>query len=81
MAAEALGLELEIGWPQEHIGNTFQTRYFRIWKVNWNSAKLQFRVALWLCSGLKYSVDRLSEYSELFWEFHKGVNICKRKHM
>ena len=26
-------------------------------------------------------VDRLSEYSEVFLEFRKGVNICKRKYM
>jgi hypothetical protein len=52
---KAFGLRLGVKWPRERVGNMFQTKHFRIQKVNWNSAKLQFWTALWLCSGLNYS--------------------------
>ena len=57
---EAFGLGLGVGWLWERVGNVFQTKCFWIRKVNWNSEKLQFWMALallWLeliCRNWEY---------------------------
>ena len=38
--AEALGLRLGIGWPREHVGNMFQTRYFPDSEGEWKLSEV-----------------------------------------
>jgi len=64
LAAEALGLRLEIGWLRERVGNAFQTRYFPDSEGELKLSEVTVPVALWLRSGLKYSViiSKVQEY-------------------